>query len=65
MVVVAATHARPLMILGPSKDFVVDHLFSQFPDKFGTAVPHTTRPQRRKEINGNYYYHGIRMIIIR
>lgn len=50
------THARPLMILGPSKDFVVDHLFSQFPDKFGTAVPHTTRPQRRKEINGEDYH---------
>lgn len=49
-------YARPLMILGPSKDFVVDHLFAQYPERFATAVPHTTRPQRRKEINGEDYH---------
>ncbi len=32
-------YARPVIILGPSKDRVNDDLLSEFPDKFGSCVP--------------------------
>ncbi|KAL0970758.1 hypothetical protein UPYG_G00246930 [Umbra pygmaea] len=45
-------YARPIIILGPTKDRVNDDLLSEFPDKFGSCVPHTTRPQREYEVDG-------------
>ena len=32
-------YARPVIILGPTKDRVNDDLLSEFPDKFGSCVP--------------------------
>ncbi|XP_051517547.1 disks large homolog 4 isoform X3 [Myxocyprinus asiaticus] len=49
-------YARPVIILGPSKDRVNDDLLSEFPDKFGSCVPHTTRPKRDYEMDGRDYH---------
>ncbi|KAK9954811.1 hypothetical protein ABG768_016852 [Culter alburnus] len=49
-------YARPVIILGPSKDRVNDDLLSEFPDKFGSCVPHTTRPKREYEMDGRDYH---------
>ncbi|XP_071656271.1 disks large homolog 4 isoform X3 [Patagioenas fasciata] len=49
-------YARPIIILGPSKDRVNDDLLSEFPDKFGSCVPHTTRPKREYEVDGRDYH---------
>lgn len=32
-------YARPVIILGPTKDRINDDLLSEFPDKFGSCVP--------------------------
>uniref|UniRef100_A0A672PRN1 Discs large MAGUK scaffold protein 4 n=1 Tax=Sinocyclocheilus grahami TaxID=75366 RepID=A0A672PRN1_SINGR len=49
-------HKRPIIILGPVKDRVNDDLLSEFPDKFGSCVPHTTRPKREYEVDGRDYH---------
>ncbi|XP_041926107.1 disks large homolog 4-like isoform X3 [Alosa sapidissima] len=49
-------YARPIIILGPTKDRVNDDLLSEFPDKFGSCVPHTTRPKRDYEVDGRDYH---------
>ncbi|XP_061835174.1 discs large homolog 1-like protein isoform X5 [Nerophis lumbriciformis] len=49
-------YARPVIILGPMKDRVNDDLISEFPDKFGSCVPHTTRPKRDYEVDGRDYH---------
>nr|XP_055058705.1 discs large homolog 1-like protein isoform X7 [Misgurnus anguillicaudatus] len=49
-------YARPVIILGPMKDRVNDDLISEFPDKFGSCVPHTTRPKRDYEMDGRDYH---------
>uniref|UniRef100_A0A8C1XLN2 Discs, large homolog 4a (Drosophila) n=1 Tax=Cyprinus carpio TaxID=7962 RepID=A0A8C1XLN2_CYPCA len=49
-------YARPIIILGPVKDRVNDDLLSEFPDKFGSCVPHTTRPKREYEADGRDYH---------
>ncbi|XP_034149243.1 disks large homolog 4 isoform X3 [Esox lucius] len=49
-------YARPIIILGPIKDRVNDDLLSEFPDKFGSCVPHTTRPKRDYEVDGRDYH---------
>ncbi|XP_055056785.1 disks large homolog 4 isoform X5 [Misgurnus anguillicaudatus] len=49
-------YARPIIILGPVKDRVNDDLLSEFPDKFGSCVPHTTRPKRDYEVDGRDYH---------
>uniref|UniRef100_A0AAX7U176 Discs, large homolog 4a (Drosophila) n=1 Tax=Astatotilapia calliptera TaxID=8154 RepID=A0AAX7U176_ASTCA len=49
-------YARPIIILGPTKDRVNDDLLSEFPDKFGSCVPHTTRPRRDYEVDGRDYH---------
>ena len=36
-------YTRPVVVLGPLKDRVNDELISEYPDKFGSCVPHTTR----------------------
>uniref|UniRef100_A0A1I8GDG3 Calcium/calmodulin-dependent serine protein kinase/membrane-associated guanylate kinase n=1 Tax=Macrostomum lignano TaxID=282301 RepID=A0A1I8GDG3_9PLAT len=48
--------ARPVIILGPLKDQLNDALIGQFPDRFGSCVPHTTRPQREGEQDGRDYH---------
>ncbi|KAM9797436.1 disks large homolog 4-like isoform 4-T4 [Syngnathus typhle] len=49
-------YTRPVIILGPMKDRVNDDLISEFSDKFGSCVPHTTRPRRDYEVNGRDYH---------
>ncbi|KAM3912311.1 disks large homolog 3 isoform 2-T2 [Leptodactylus fuscus] len=49
-------YTRPVIILGPLKDRVNDDLISEFPHKFGSCVPHTTRPRREAEIDGQDYH---------
>ncbi|XP_057190059.1 discs large homolog 1-like protein isoform X13 [Triplophysa rosa] len=49
-------YARPVIILGPMKDRVNDDLISEFPDKFGSCVPHTTRPKRDYEVDARDYH---------
>lgn len=49
-------YARPVVILGPLKDRINDDLISEFPDKFGSCVPHTTRPKRPYEVDGRDYH---------
>ncbi|XP_059427045.1 disks large homolog 1 isoform X14 [Carassius carassius] len=50
------SYARPVIILGPMKDRINDDLISEFPDKFGSCVPHTTRPKRDYEVDGRDYH---------
>ncbi|XP_069577251.1 disks large homolog 2 isoform X10 [Brachyistius frenatus] len=50
------TYARPVIILGPMKDRINDDLISEYPDKFGSCVPHTTRPRRDYEVDGRDYH---------
>ncbi|XP_031733347.1 disks large homolog 2 isoform X15 [Anarrhichthys ocellatus] len=50
------TYARPVIILGPMKDRINDDLISEFPDKFGSCVPHTTRQKRDYEVDGRDYH---------
>ncbi|KAG8144698.1 hypothetical protein E2320_013159 [Naja naja] len=49
-------YARPVIVLGPMKDRVNDDLISEFPHKFGSCVPHTTRPRRENEVDGQDYH---------
>ncbi|XP_015591423.1 disks large 1 tumor suppressor protein isoform X4 [Cephus cinctus] len=49
-------YTRPVIILGPLKDRINDDLISEFPDKFGSCVPHTTRSKREYEVDGRDYH---------
>uniref|UniRef100_A0A3Q3WGR9 Discs, large homolog 3 (Drosophila) n=1 Tax=Mola mola TaxID=94237 RepID=A0A3Q3WGR9_MOLML len=49
-------YARPVIILGPMKDRINDDLISEFPDKFWSCVPHTTRQKRDYEVDGQDYH---------
>nr|XP_043899504.1 disks large homolog 1-like isoform X2 [Solea senegalensis] len=49
-------YTRPVIVLGPMKDRINDDLISEFPDKFGSCVPHTTRPRRDYEVDGRDYH---------
>ncbi|ENN80236.1 hypothetical protein YQE_03338, partial [Dendroctonus ponderosae] len=49
-------YTRPVIILGPLKDRINDDLISEFPEKFGSCVPHTTRPKREYEVDGRDYH---------
>ncbi|XP_035901392.1 disks large 1 tumor suppressor protein isoform X13 [Anopheles stephensi] len=50
------TYTRPVIILGPLKDRINDDLISEYPNKFGSCVPHTTRPKRDYEVDGRDYH---------
>ncbi|XP_050080264.1 disks large 1 tumor suppressor protein isoform X6 [Anopheles maculipalpis] len=50
------TYTRPVIILGPLKDRINDDLISEYPNKFGSCVPHTTRPKRDHEVDGRDYH---------
>ncbi|KAI4818715.1 hypothetical protein KUCAC02_004017 [Chaenocephalus aceratus] len=52
-------YTRPVIILGPMKDRVNDDLISEFPHKFGSCVPHTTRPRRENEMDGQDYHFNL------
>uniref|UniRef100_A0A8C1GCC1 Discs, large homolog 2 (Drosophila) n=1 Tax=Cyprinus carpio TaxID=7962 RepID=A0A8C1GCC1_CYPCA len=53
---VSVLFVEPVIILGPMKDRINDDLISEFPDKFGSCVPHTTRPKRDYEVDGRDYH---------
>ncbi|XP_077956138.1 discs large homolog 1-like protein isoform X6 [Gasterosteus aculeatus] len=50
------SYTRPVIVLGPMKDRINDDLISEFPDKFGSCVPHTTRPKRDYEVDARDYH---------
>ncbi|CRL04553.1 CLUMA_CG017624, isoform B [Clunio marinus] len=50
------SYSRPVIILGPLKDRINDDLISEYPDKFGSCVPHTTRAKRDYEADGRDYH---------
>lgn len=45
-------YARPIIILGPTKDRVNDDLLSEFPDKFGSCVPRRSSEAQSKPGQG-------------
>ncbi|XP_031552782.1 disks large homolog 1-like isoform X2 [Actinia tenebrosa] len=47
---------RPVIVLGPLKDRINDDLISEFPEKFGSCVPHTTRARRDYEEDARDYH---------
>lgn len=49
-------YMRPVVILGPLKERINDDLISEYPDRFGSCVPHTTRPARDDEVDGRDYH---------
>ena len=49
-------YTRPVIILGPLKDRLNDDLMREFPSRFGSCVPHTTRPKRPNEVTIIYLY---------
>ncbi|XP_074605654.1 MAGUK family member discs large 1 isoform X3 [Brevipalpus obovatus] len=49
-------YRRPVIILGPMKDKINDDLITDYPDRFLSCVPHTTRPPREHEVNGRDYH---------
>ncbi|KAI4492995.1 hypothetical protein M0802_009765 [Mischocyttarus mexicanus] len=50
------SYTRPVIILGALKDTINDDLINEFPDKFGSCVPHTTRSRRENEVDGRDYH---------
>lgn len=49
-------YTRPVIVLGPLKDRINDELISDFPERYGSCVPHTTRPKRQFEVDGRDYH---------
>lgn len=49
-------YTRPVIILGPLKDRISDDLLAEYPDKFASCIPHTTRPKRDSEVDGREYF---------
>lgn len=47
---------RPIIILGPLKDRLNDDLMREYPNRFGSCVPHTTRTRREHEVDGRDYH---------
>jgi len=45
-------YVRPIVILGPMKDRIMEDLIQDHSDRFGVCIPHTTRPPREGEIDG-------------
>lgn len=55
----ALDYVRPIVILGPMKDRIMEDLIQDHSDRFGVCIPHTTRPPREGEIDGavgSYYF---------
>lgn len=42
-------YVRPVIVMGPFKDRINDDLLAEFPDRFASCVPHTSRPKRDTE----------------
>eukprot|EP00118_Oscarella_pearsei_P024847 m.306928 g.306928 ORF g.306928 m.306928 type:complete len:872 (+) comp41736_c0_seq1:177-2792(+) len=50
------SYTRPVIVLGPVKDRINDDLIQEYPERFGSCVPHTTRPARDYEADSRDYY---------
>uniref|UniRef100_A0A1I8G1P5 Calcium/calmodulin-dependent serine protein kinase/membrane-associated guanylate kinase n=1 Tax=Macrostomum lignano TaxID=282301 RepID=A0A1I8G1P5_9PLAT len=50
------TATRPIILLGPLRDQLNDALASNYPDRFASCVPHTTRAPREGEEDGRDYH---------
>ena len=52
-------YVRPVIVLAPQviKEQINDDLIAQYPDSFGSCVPHTTRPIREGEVEGQDYHY--------
>ncbi|XP_048841569.1 MAGUK p55 subfamily member 5b [Brienomyrus brachyistius] len=54
-----ASHKRPIALIGPPNCGQIElrqRLLSSEPERFGGAVPHTTRPRRELEVSGREYH---------
>jgi len=52
-------YMRPIVILGPKKDQIMEDLVQDYPQRFGVCIPHTTRTPRTGEVDGAvgcYYF---------
>merc|ERR1711935_36362 len=52
-------YMRPIVILGPKKDQIMEDLVQDYPARFGVCIPHTTRTPRTGEVDGAvgcYYF---------
>lgn len=52
-------YVRPIVILGPMKDRIMEDLIQDHSDRFGVCIPHTTRAPREGEVDGavgSYYF---------
>ena len=57
-------YTRPVIILGPLKDRLNDDLMREFPSRFGSCVPHTTRPKRPNEVSSFTNLHSNLYILL-
>uniref|UniRef100_A0A1I8HUK6 Disks large 1 tumor suppressor protein n=1 Tax=Macrostomum lignano TaxID=282301 RepID=A0A1I8HUK6_9PLAT len=48
--------AKPVILLGPLKDYLTDALPAALPGRFDQCVPHTTRQPRDGEVDGRDYH---------
>ncbi|XP_014210813.1 disks large 1 tumor suppressor protein-like isoform X1 [Copidosoma floridanum] len=53
---VTIQYTRPIIIVGPLKDRINEDLISEFPDRFDSCIPHTTRSKREYEVDGRDYH---------
>ncbi len=44
-------YSRPVAVFGVYRDDLIDNLLHDFPERFSTCVPHTTRPRRHRKRN--------------
>ncbi|CAF3767654.1 unnamed protein product, partial [Rotaria sp. Silwood1] len=49
-------YPRPVIIFGACKEIINDQLMTNYPDKFSSCVPHTTRAKRDQEVDGQDYH---------
>ncbi|VDL59914.1 unnamed protein product [Hymenolepis diminuta] len=53
---IQAVNTRPVVIMGDLKHNITEDLLTEFPDNFGSCVPHTTRHRRHGEVDGRDYH---------
>ncbi|KAM3187856.1 hypothetical protein ACTXT7_001452 [Hymenolepis weldensis] len=53
---IQAVNTRPVVIMGDLKHDITEDLLTEFPDDFGSCVPHTTRHRRHGEVDGRDYH---------
>lgn len=56
MFVFVVNYIRPVVILGPLKDRINDDLISEYPERYGSCVPHTSRSRKEHEVDARDYH---------